>query len=89
VQKAEHKENLIGLEMMNINGFHSKQNVQGVIGGFLGQLIIVMSGAFKAAQKHNIEDFLNPNVVQNFVFNYIETKMRTERFTLMVGKQVE
>jgi len=22
VQKAEHKENLIGLEMMNINGFH-------------------------------------------------------------------
>lgn len=24
VQKAEHKENLIGLEMMNVNGFHQK-----------------------------------------------------------------
>lgn len=36
VLKAEHKENLIGIEMMNINGFHQKQNAQGVIGGFLG-----------------------------------------------------
>lgn len=89
VQKAEHKENLIGLEMMNINGFHQKQNVQGVIGGFLGQLIIVLSGAFKVAQKHKIEDFLTPNIVQNFLLNFIDQKMRTERFTLLVGKEIE
>jgi len=89
VQKAEHKENLIGLEMMNINGFHQKQNVQGVIGGFLGQLIIVLSGAFKVAQKHKIEDFLTPNIVQNFLLNFIDQKMRTERFTMLVGKEIE
>lgn len=89
VQKAEHKENLIGLEMMNINGFHQKQNVQGVIGGFLGQLIIVLSGAFEVAQKHKIEDFLTPIVVQNFLLNYIDQKMKTDKFTLLVGKEIE
>ena len=89
MQKAEHKENLIGIEMMDINGYHLKQNAQGVIGGFLGQLIIVISGAFMAAQKHKLEDFLTPNVVQNFIFNYIDQKMKTEKFTFMVGKQIE
>jgi len=89
VQKAEHKENLIGLEMMDINGFHMKQNVQGVIGGFLGQLIIVISGAYKVAQKNKIEEFLTPNVVQNFLFSYIDQKMKTEKFTLLVGKEIE
>jgi hypothetical protein len=89
VQKAEHKENLIGIEMMDINGFHSKTNVQGVIGGFLGQMIIVISGAQKVAQKHKIEEFLTPNVIQNFLFNFIDQKMRTDKFTLLVGKQIE
>jgi hypothetical protein len=85
VQKAEIKENLTGIEMMDINGYLQKQNVPGVIGGFLGQFIIVMSGAYQVAQKHKIEEFLSPNVVQNFVFNYIDQKMKTEKFTLMVG----
>lgn len=89
VQKAEHKENLIGIEMMDINGFHQKQNVQGVIGGFLGQMIIVISGAYRVAQKHKIEEFLTPNIIQNFLLNYIDQKMRTEKFTFMVGKPVE
>ena len=74
---------------MDINGFHMKQNIQGVIGGFLGQLIIVISGAYKIAQKNKIEEFLTPNVIQNFLFSYIDQKMRTEKFTLLVGKQIE
>ncbi len=63
--------------------------MQGVIGGFLGQLIIVLSGAYKVAQKYKLEDFLTPNIVQNFLLNFIDQKMRTERFTFMVGKEVE
>ncbi len=36
-----------------------------------------------------MEDFLNPNVIQNFLFSYIDSKMKTEKFTLMVGRQIE
>jgi hypothetical protein len=38
-----------------------------------------MSGAHLVAQKHKIEDFLTPNIVQNFIFNYIDQKMKTEK----------
>lgn len=55
----------------------------------MGQLIIVISGAQQVALKHKIEDFLNPNVVQNFLLTYIDQKMRTDKFTLCVGKAVE
>jgi hypothetical protein len=49
----------------------------------------VLSGAYMVAQKHKIDEFLTPNVIQNFLFNYIDQKMRTEKFTLLVGKQIE
>lgn len=48
-----------------------------------------MSGAYQVAQKHKIDEFLTPNVIQNFVFNYIDTKLKTDKFTMMVGKQIE
>jgi predicted acyltransferase (DUF342 family) len=34
-------------------------------------------------------DIVNPRIVQNFLFLYIDAKMRTEKFTLQVGKAVE
>ena len=89
VAKAEHKDQFMQLEMMEINANHQKQGVQGVIGGFIGQMVMVFNGAYQAALKHKIDDFLTPSVVQNFIFNYIDSKMRTDKFTLMVGKPVE
>ena len=49
----------------------------------------MISGAYKVAQKNKIEEFLTPNVIQNFLFTYIDQKMRTEKFTMLVGKQIE
>lgn len=34
-------------------------------------------------------DILNPKVVQNFLFLYIDSKMTTEKLTFLVGKAVE
>ena len=45
-----------------------------------------MSGAYEVAHKHKIDEFLTPNIVQNFLFSYIDSKMKTEKFTLLVGK---
>lgn len=61
----------------------------GAIGGFLGQMILVIAGAAKVAEKNKIADFFEPRVIQNFLFTFIETKLKTERFTLMVGKAYE
>ena len=52
-------------------------------------MIIVLSGAYKVAQKYKVEDFLTPNIVQNFLLNFIDQKMRTDKFTFMVGKEIE
>ncbi len=46
VAKAEHKDQFMQLEMMEINANHQKQGVQGVIGGFIGQMIMVFNGAY-------------------------------------------
>lgn len=32
---------------------------------------------------------LNPKLIQNFLFLYIDAKMRTEKMILQVGKEVE
>ena len=32
---------------------------------------------------------LDPRIIQNFLFQYIDARMRTEKFTLLVGRGIE
>lgn len=50
--------------------------------------MIVMSGAHKKAKAAGIT-LLDPKIVQNFLFLYIDARMKTDKFTLLVGKAVE
>jgi hypothetical protein len=52
-------------------------------------MILVIAGAAKLALKNKITDFFEPRVIQNFIFTFIETKLKTEKITFMVGKQYE
>lgn len=70
---------------MEITNNHVKGHCVGVLGGFIGQLIVVVS----ATHKHSKESLLDPKLIQNFLLLYIDARMRTERFTLMVGSAVE
>ena len=54
----------------------------------VGQIIL----CFHAVQRHWKKDkieILNPKIVQNFLYLYIDAKMRTEKLILQVGKAVE
>ena len=50
---------------------------------------MVIAGAAKVAEKNKVIDFFEPRVIQNFIYTFIETKLKTEKFTFMVGKQYE
>ena len=63
VAKGEIKDQILVQEFSEINGFHSRQPVIGAIGGFLGQIILVIAGAAKVAQKNKVEDFFEPRVI--------------------------
>jgi len=49
-------------------------------------MIMVIAGAAKVAEKNKVSDFFEPRVIQNFIYTFIETKLKTEKFTFMVGK---
>lgn len=66
---------------------HLKGNIVGGLGGFLGQIMICFNAIHKVWKKE--VDILNPKIVQNFLFLYVDTKMRTDKLILQVGKQVE
>jgi hypothetical protein len=51
--------------------------------------MMVISGAHKVSKKAGIHMMLEPKIVQNFLLLYIDARMKTDKFTLMVGKQVE
>jgi hypothetical protein len=53
----------------------------------IGQIILCFSGIQKKWKASN--EFLNPKTVQNFLFLYIDAKMRQEKLYLQVGKAVE
>ncbi len=89
IAKGENKDSVLSQEFSEINGFHTKQPAIGAIGGFLGQMIMVIAGAARIAEKNKITDFFEPRVIQNFIYTFIETKLKTEKFTFMVGKQYE
>lgn len=53
----------------------------------LGQIILCVNAIHKHWKKD--VDILNPKVLQNFLFLYIDVKMRTEKLIIQVGKPVE
>lgn len=55
----------------------------GTIGGILGQIMI----CFHTINKHWTKDLdiLNAKTVQNFLYFYIDTKMRSEKLIVQVG----
>lgn len=90
VAKGEYKDSILSNEVQEITGFHLKNaGAVGALGGFLGQLALVVSGAHKKAKAQGIDLLKDAIVVQNFLFLYIDAKMRTEKFTLQVGKAME
>ena len=66
---------------------HQKATCVGALGGMLGQIMI----CFQAVHKHWKKDIniLDPKLVQNFLYLYIEAKMKPEKMILQVGKAVE
>jgi hypothetical protein len=75
VLKGEYKDSILSHEPFNANGYHMRQMTIGVLGGFLGQMIIVVSGAhrrLKMAGGDAPKMMLEPKFVQNFLFNYID-----------------
>lgn len=57
------------------------------IGGILGQIMLCFSALAKHWEKE--VSILNHKTIQNFLFLYIEQKLRTEKLTMVVGKGVE
>lgn len=53
----------------------------------LGQIIFCFNAIHKNWKKEI--DILNPKILQNFLFLYIDVKMRTEKLVIQVGKPVE
>lgn len=64
-----------------------KQPCVGILGGYIGQFAICFHTLHKYWEKDM--DILNPKTVQNFLFLYIDSKMKVEKMILQVGKAVE
>lgn len=84
-------------DMIEVTGNHQNAPIIGVLGGLLGQFIMCFSAIHKKWKKELMGDpsdpedqgFLCPKVIQNFLFLYIDAKLRTEKLVLCVGKAVE
>lgn len=50
---------------------------------------MVVSGAHKRAKQAGLSLMLEPKVVQNFLLLYIDARMKTDKFTMQVGRAVE
>ena len=77
-------------ELVEINGNYtaSPNNIVGGLGGMIGQLMLV----FNAIQKHyktDEIDFTSAKIVQNFIFKFIDSQMKTDKMVMMVGKAYE
>lgn len=53
----------------------------------IGQIVIVFSALHKQFKKDT--ELLSPKTIQNFLFLYIDAKMRNDKMVVMVGKEVE
>lgn len=68
--------------MSEITGFNMRNNCVGVIGGLLGQMIICFQGVYKGWKKEVGATLLSPKLLQNFLFLYVEQKMRCEKLVI-------
>lgn len=89
IQKGEAKEHMLSQDIVEIDGMHLRQNMVGAIGGFLGQFIICFHTIFKHWNQEVGAAILAPKIIQNFLFLYIDQKMKTEKMILQVGQEVE
>lgn len=88
ILKGEPREHILLQDLVEVNGNYQKTPVVGGLGGLLGQMIICFSAIHKKWKKEQ-QDFLNPKVIQNFLYLYIDAKMRSEKLILQVGKCIE
>jgi radial spoke head protein 3 len=64
IAKGDYRDSILSNEVTNANGFHSRNPCAGVLGGFLGQLILVISGAHKKVKEAGLEKLmLDPKIV--------------------------
>lgn len=64
VSRGEYKDSILSNEVQEITGFHNKaNNAVGTLGGFLGQLALVVSGAHKRAKTAGITLFEEARVI--------------------------
>ena len=83
-------------DMIEVTGNFQKAPIVGALGGLLGQFILCFSAIQKKWGKELMGEptdpesgFLSNRVVQNFLFLYIDSKMRTEKLVFCVGKAFE
>ena len=88
ILKGEQREHILTQDIVEITGNNQKQHAISGLGGMIGQMILCFSAIHKKWKKEQ-EGILDPKVVQNFIFLYIDAKMRAEKMILQVGKSVE
>lgn len=78
--KGESKDGILTQELIEIDGMHQRAPCVGGLGGMLGQIIF----CFHAIHKYwgNEIQILDPKLIQNFLYLYIETKMKTEKMVV-------
>lgn len=129
VEKGTHKDGILTHDLTDIDGYGKKEGGQsiGIIGGFLGQLMIAFNviseyypsldrpgksshrtrhsqdsrpktplsekSGYRSARSGQTEEgtrlILNPAVVQSFIYNYINEKLKPERLLLQVDSKFE
>lgn len=89
ISRGDSRDGILANEVMNANGFHQRSQCAGVLGGFIGQLMLVISGAHRRMKQTLGKLLVEPRIVQNFLLLYIDQRMKTDRFVMMVGKPVE
>ena len=63
VAKGEYKEGILLNEPNEITNNNTKGSTVGILGGFLGQLVMVVSGAHRKAKHDGIKILLDPKTV--------------------------
>ena len=92
VSKGAFLESTLTQDIMEINGNSQKTQTPmavGVIGGVLGQIIICFQGLFKNYQAECKELFEEPKSLQSFLYVFIDSKLKSEKMSLIVAKEFE
>ena len=84
---------MIYQELSEINGnFFDGNKIQGSIGGFFSQLIIVLSASTQLkdeTQKKNAESFIRRDCILQFLVFYLNQKLKADSVPFIYGNGVE